>query len=484
MNQQPNWKIPFILSAVLAIGGSFIYWLQYSHKPKQEKVDTLSKKPLGLPSDDTQIAMIKVKTAKGLIELKCLDLATKGCKAEQNNAKWQITHPVELNGDSDNVKDFLHNATSLLATETVDLKEETPDRRKQLMKEYGLDDDTRTAMNTQFVELVTSDGKRYTAWFGTEHPIGDKFFVARSVDGTVNDQTIFLISNYFKNNLAKDLTYFRDKTLFTFARGDVESFEARTSDGKLSGKKVNGLWEINGLPGEHDRIETALASIAKTQAKEFPRPDEYKGAKSIVKYDLKTKDKSFTIEVLSKELDKDHKDQRGHPAEGAKKYFAKVSTRPEVVEIDSVLVTQIDKKLNEFRKQTIFTDAEKVTTTLANVSFRASPKPFHFELKNGTWTTNDTSNNVDLKKVQSLLDALTATRVVNFLTAVPGGSVGEMTVQLGDDKNPSKFHYRFTATKDKVFATDLNSKRKEAFEMNEAMKSALPFTEESWKMAK
>lgn len=483
-DHQPNWKLPLVLSTVLAAGGTFVYWHQYSHKPKQEKADSEQKKPLALPSEDTQITMIKVKTGKGLIELKCEELAAKKCKVS-DTGKWKLTHPREMPADNDAVKEFLTAASGLLATETIDLKEETPEKRQKLLAEYGLSDQQRTDLNTQFAELVAGDGKRYTAWFGNEHPIGDKYFVARAVDGKIQDDTIFLISNYFKNNLAKELTYFRDKTLFTFARGEVESFEATTSGGKISGKKVDGLWQVNGLPGEHDRIETMLAAIAKTEAKEFPDPTAYKGAKTAVKYALQLKDQSYTIEVLTKDLDPGHTVDDGHghaKAGGAKQYFARVSTRPETVEIDSILITQIDKKVNELRKTTIFGDTEKATATRVSVELKGAKSPLEFELKGGAWAAKDPAAKADPKKAQTLLDAMNNARVAQYLAAIPAGGTEEMTVTVGDDKNPQKSKFRFVSVKDKVYATDLLSSRKEALEMTDAMKSALPFTEDSWKM--
>jgi hypothetical protein len=467
---QPNWKLPLILSAILAAGGSLVYWYQYDKKPKQEKAETQNKKPLALPTDSTQIAMIKVKSGKGLIELKCESLSAKTCTADKVGT-WKVTHPVELVADHENVKEFLTNATGLLATETISLKEDSAEKRKSLLDEYGLSPEKRTDLNTRFVELVAEDGKRYTAWFGAEHPLGEKLFAGRAVDGQMQEETIFVVSNYYQSNLDKNLTYFRDKQLFNFSRGDVESFEATTSYGKLTGKKVDGLWQINNLPGEHERIETALGSIAKTMAKEFPIPADTQGGKSLFAYTLKTKDKTFSISVTEKS-DKN----------GTKHYYAKSSTRPEVVEIDSVLETQVNKKLNDFRKQTVFGETEKVTATLLSVDLPSAKTTLAFELKNGSWTARDTGQKLDTSKAQALLDQLAQTRIQNFLTKLPAGKVDSMIVTIADDKNPNRFKFRFSQIGDKLYGQDLNSTRAEAFELSEALKTALPFQPDAWKL--
>lgn len=474
-SEQPNWKLPLFLSALLAGGGSLVYWYHYSKRPAQEKAETQQKKPLALPSDETQISMIKVKSAKGLIELKCEDLAAKNCKSS-TVGNWKVSHPVELKGDGANVKEFLTSAASVVSTDMIDLKEETPEKRKALLQEYGLSDDQRAQLNTQFVELITEDGKRITAWFGTEHPLGDKFFVARSVDGQVQDQSIYLISSYYRNNLTRELTYFRDKTLFEFSRGEVDRFEAKTQHGNLVGKKVEGLWTVNGMEADHDMVDTLLAAIGKTSAKEFPEASATTGAKKLVRYDFSIKDKNLWIELFEKT-------QGGtKQASGTKQFFAKVSTRPEMVEVDSLLESQINKKAADLRKRSIMGDAEKVTATLAAIEPSDSNTPWEFELKNGAWIAKNSQLKLDINKLKELLDGLTQVRVQEFTAKIPSGKNPSVLVQLGDDKNAAKFKFRFWLAKDKTYAQNLLQKGGAVVLMNDVLKNALPFSPDSWKM--
>ena len=96
--KQPNWKLPVILSVTLLGAGNFAYWLKYSHAPKQEKEESLTKKPLAIASADAQIAMFKIKNIRGLIEVKCESLTEKKCSIG-SLGKWTITNPTGKNGE-------------------------------------------------------------------------------------------------------------------------------------------------------------------------------------------------------------------------------------------------------------------------------------------------------------------------------------------------------------------------------------------------
>ncbi len=461
--KQPSWKMPLILSTSLLVLGSFTYWLEFSHKPKKEKEDTATKKPLGLPSETTQIVSFKIKSStKGLIEGKCDDLAQKKCSID-SNGNWSLTYPEVLKADNENVKSLLSAATSLIATETIDLSDETPEKRKKLLDDYGLSDTKRTDLATQFMELTLEDGKKLTLWFGIEYPLGDKTFAAASVNGNVNEKTIYLVTNYFKNNFDHDLTYFRDKALFSFDRGAIESFKAKTAGGSLVGLKKDGLWLINDLPADYDRIQTLITSIALLKAKGFPQDAPIHGLKPMVSYELKNKTETFHFDLFEKNI-KEKKVEH-------KTYYARSSERKEVVEVDNLILSQTNKKLNELRKGFLLSQAGQVSVTTVDLTGKHYTKPYHFTIGKG-----------EPKELKNLMDSMVSSRIVDFIPAIPAGKSGEITLSFGDQQNPEKYHYRFTRSNKKIYAEDLNAKRKEAFLLSDSFNSALPFEEESWKL--
>ena len=487
--KQPSWKTPLILSTTLLVVGSFTYWLQYSHKPKQEKSDSLIKKPLGV-TDDTQIASFKIKSVNGLIEAKCDEMAKRNCKVSSVGA-WTITYPQTLKADPESIKSFVNDATNVLATETIDLSEETPEKRVKLMDEYGLSPEKRTDLRMQFVEVTLENGKRLTAWFGQEHPLGDKTFVARADDGVVNDKNIFLISNFFKSNFDKSLTFFRDKTLFEFDRSHIESFKAKTTGSQLDARLVNGAWKLNGFAGDYDRIETVLSAIAQLKAIEFPNASMIKGMKPIVTYDLQEKEQHYTLDLYEKTLKAIPRqtDPHDHDQETADKlqekhYFVTVSNRTDVYEVQALIRSQIDKSISDLRNGILLSQAEKVTTTHVKFEGKGYPEAATFDFKGGSWST---SAKMEANNIPKLFDILTRERVKNFVPVPSGAHALSITLSMGDDKNAIKNHYQFFSIQqgktELMYAIDLNSKVKEAMLLDtNIFKGALPFTPEAWKL--
>jgi hypothetical protein len=504
--KNPSWNTPLILAATLAIVGSGTYWLQFSYKPKHDRIEGNTRKPLALPSEDTQIVAFKIKSVRGLIEGKCEELAKKNCKVG-SLAQWTITYPQTLKADDEGIKTFINDAANVSAIDMIDLTEETPEKRTKLLDEYGLSPDKRTNLAMQFVEFQLENGKRLTAWFGQEHPLGDKTFVARSEDGVVNDKNIYLISNFFKSNFDKSLTYFRDKKLFNFDRSAIDSIDAKTTFGKLNAKLASGKWTINGEAGDYDRIETLLSAIAQLKAIEFPQPSIIKGMKPIVTYDLGEKDKHYTLSLYEKTLranprpaDRDHHDHEDgdeHDREPGslksradrieeKHYYAVVSGNSDVVEVQALILSQIDKTLNELRYGNLLSQAEKVTTTQVKFEGPEYHDAVQFDFKAGSWTS---ASKIDGNNIPKLFDILTGSRVKDFVKTPNAKHVQDVTLSMGDDKNPARSHFQiFTVMRGKeelVYAIDLTGKKNEAMELESAIfKNSIPFSPEVWKAHK
>ncbi len=480
--KQPNWKVPFALSLTLLILGSFTYWLQFSHKPKKERADSQTKKPIPYSSDTQQISHVRIKSAQGLIELNCDSLEAKTCKPDASG-NWSISYPEKLPGDVQSVKDLLSNVNSMLATETIDLSDEPETKRKQLLEEYGLSDARRTSIGTEFIEITLDNGKKLAAWFGEPHPVGDKTFVGATENGVMNDKTIFLIANFYKNNLfGKTLTVYRSKDLFSFNRGDIDSFEAKTSSGKIEGVRASGIWTVNGMAGDYDRIETLLSSIAQAKAKEFPLEAAYKGAKTALSYRLHFKTGDISLEVLEK-------------TEGATKAKGKTPANPgythsylksdhlkQVVEIESGLKTQLDKKLNELRRNLLLTQTEKVTSTEVKLEGKSFPVAADFHFDGKAWSLKNKDLKLDSSKVAGLMEQLSSAHCPEIVSPAPLQGPDAVILSIGDEKLPARFRYAFYSVGGKSYARDLNSKANEAFSLDAGLKNSFPFAADSWKL--
>ncbi|MBU6153104.1 MAG: DUF4340 domain-containing protein [Bdellovibrionales bacterium] len=476
--KKPDWKTPLILSAILFVLGSFVYWLQFSHKPKKERTEAQTKKPLNFPAESDQIASFRIKSAAGLIEGKCESLSKKTCKVGAT-ADWTITYPETLKGDGDNIRDYLNNASGMSAAETISLAEESPDQRSRILDEYGLSDPKRTNLNTSFLELTLENGKKITAWFGETHPIGDKIFVASAVDGKLNDETIFLVANFYRANLFdKNLTHFRDKSIFQFDRMDVESFTGKTPAGKLEGKLTNGAWEINGMSADQDRIGTMLSSIAQVKAKEFPKNTDWKGAKSTINFELRLKKGSpVRFELLTK--------AEGKPGSKAQPAPTRVFLRsPDlalVYEVESNLLVQTNKKRDELRRNLLLTQGEKVLITRMKLEGKAYKTPVEFNYEGSKWAQKTAEPKLDAGKVQGLIDQMATEHCPEIKTPAPAPKGDTLTVTMGDEKNPKKFSYQIHEADGKFFARDHLSRLNEAFLLPDSMKNSFPLKADSWK---
>jgi hypothetical protein len=477
--KQPNWKIPLVLAFTLLALGSFAYWLQYSHKPKSDRAGNQLKKPLALPSEDTQIVQFRIKSASGVIEGKCTSLEQKTCKAS-TLGEWMITYPHTIKGDAETIKDALTNATTMQATETIDLTEETPEKRKALIDEYGLSSDKRTRIGSEFIELTLEDGKKLAAWYGEPYPVGDKVFVGATENGNLNEKTIFIIANFYKTIFEKGLTHFRDKTILSFNRSDITDIEAQTTSGKFEAHLDKGSWLINGKHGDYDRIETALSAISQLKAKEFPDPELVKGAKSVVKYDFKSKTNSYSLELLEK-TSKPIKIKGHEDIPGESHLYALATGMTEPVEVEAMIKSQIDKKVADLRVGILIGEAEKATATRLKFEGKGFTTALEFEYNGKAWVQKDSGPKADLSHVAATLDTMAATRATDIVSPAPKVLGDTVTVSIGDEKNPTKSHYLVYSVKNKNYAKDLTQAADEAYEITATEKNAFPMSSDSWK---
>jgi hypothetical protein len=469
--KQPSWKTPFILSSILFVSGSFAYWLQYSHKPKKERQDANLRKPLAI-EEGRQIKQIRVKSAGSEITLECTSLEAKTCKYDTAGS-WKIISPVSLPADSGNVRDLLSNLNSMAATETVDLNEEIEEKRGKLIEEYGLGDTRRTGPGSEWIELTLDNGKKIAAHFGEPHPLGDKQFVGASTDGKLNRSTVYLIGNFYKNNvLGKSVSWFRDKGLFTLKREEIESFQLEAPSGRITAQKKDGLWQVNGLEGDYERIETLLSSLAQAKAKDFPEASKLQGLKPHLKLSWNSGTGSSSIQILTKPV-KDTK---------LLTYYLKSPLLKETVEVESNLSVQLDRGLVYLRRNLLLTQGEKVGLTSMKLSGKAFPNAVELSFDGKAWVQKGGEPALDGSKARELLDRLAEGHSPAIVTPAPKAEDPPVVLTLGDGKKPERFRFEFYPARGKKWAKIVGSPRNEAFELEAAVGKAFPFSPDSWKL--
>lgn len=496
--KQPNWKTPLILSLVLAVGGTLAYWLEYSHKPKKEKSDTALKKPLAIESEDTNVSKITFRGSKRFIEMVCDEMAQKKCSSKISGA-WTLNTDPKLKGDSTNIASFLKTLHTMVATETVDLSDETPEKRARIIEEYGLSETKRNEPTTPMIELSLENGKKLTAWFGTEHPVGDKTFVLSAVDGKPNDTTVFLISNYLKTEVDKDLTFFRDKTIFNFNRSDVNTVSAKTRHGSFKAEKTDKKWKLQQAGKTYDsidyeRFETLLSTISQMNAKDFVAGSSTTAlnkAKSVATYELKTANEKIMLELFEKNtpssaaMPEGHNEHDGHNHGEAPKtaenqiktYLLKTSVRPDIVEVEAIVKNQLDKKVNDYRV-TSFLSADTVkATTLLTLTGSKFKNTVQLKLDAGKWVVTEGTLDpkvFEISKISTLLETLEKTRIREFISPAVKGADHLTLVLANADKAPL-FKLQFFKTKNELYLKNPDPQfSNEVFKLDHEMKNGLP----------
>jgi hypothetical protein len=469
--RQPNWKSAFALSAFLLVSGSFAYWLQYSHKPKKERSDALLKKPIPI-DEDRQVRTIRIRNAGASITLACSSIEAKTCKAS-GNGTWNITQPVNLPADPDHIRDLLSNLNSMSATETVDLSEDTPEKRKQLIEEYGLGETRRNGEGSESIEVVLDNGKTFTAWFGEPHPVGDKQFVGATEDGKLNETTVFLIGNFYKNNvLGKTVSWYRDKKLFSFSREGIEAFTLEGSSGKVTGLKKDGLWTVNGLEGDYERIETLLSSLAQARAKDFPSADSLKGSKRSIQISWQGPSGNGKLEILTRVL----------KGTSMTAYYLKSTLLKEEVEVDGNLSVQLDRSLTYLRRNLLLTQGEKIGVTEFKMEGKSIAQAVTFTFDGKSWVQKSGEPKLDPEKVRELLNLLSEAHSPSIVAPAPRAEGSTVFLTLGDAKNSSKYRFEFYPSRGRNWVKLVGSPRNEAFELESKLGKAFPFSLDSWKL--
>lgn len=481
---QPKWNRQLGLAAALFALGSFAYWMEYSRKPKKEEAEELSKKVFQLK--DVSVQTIQVSDGKQSFELICSDFARKLCKSG-DSSKWQLNLPIKSKADDANVNSLISTLNHLNSSETIDLSSETPEKRAALLKEYGLDPGSLNGAGIRKVSVRTADAE-IVAYLGATYPIGEGIFAAvetlpsgQKASGKIDESKVYVLPSYFKSSFEHDLTYWRDKKLLTFASHEIESFDLQSGKGRIQGTRKDGQWILKAnkeeFAGDIENVDALLAGAAYLTAKNFAadKKDETKAKKEL----------SGTKQALSLTLQKQKETVTltFHQKSGAKTIFATASNMDPLFELDATALERLDKSIKDLRLAKLMTSVERFTAK--RLEFSGKPfgaQPLVLENKDGKWLLSGKAE-VSADQVQTSLDKLSGNRIKEFLpeSSIPQGEKEGVTFRLSDEKTSGKREFVFWKNGEKLYARDLQSKRKEAFLIDNAVREALPWSPDFFK---
>lgn len=487
---QVNWMRQLALAVTLFVLGSFAYWLEFKKKPQKETQEEQSKKVFALK--DTPVHSVLLASDSKTVEFACSDVTAKLCKPG-DNSKWEITSPMKVKGDDTNVNSLLSALNQLQATEIIDLQEETPEKRAALLKEYGLDPQSRASARR--IEVRTGD-QQLTAYLGQSHPINDSIFTVvektkagEKSTGQVDETKVYLIPSYFKSNFDHDLVYWRDKKLLTVAAHEIESFRLESKkSGGLTATRKDGQWILktpkDEYAGDIETIDSLLSGAVFLAAKGFVADNKndpkaaalLKGAQPALKLSLnKSGEKEETAPIVLTLFSKDQ----------GKKLYATVSNVDPIFELEPSAKDRLDKEPRDLRLTKLITSMERFSAKrLEFEGPTVGNKPLVVQNNNGKWQFADKSD-ANNDQVQKTLDKLSGNRIREFVSgsSIPAGEKTGLKITLGDDKIPAKRQLVFWKAGAQLYARDLLSKRNEAFIVDPAVQEGLPTNPEYFKQA-
>ena len=469
-----SWRKQLTLAIVLFVLGTFAYWLEFKHKPDLENQEEAQKKLFNIKEKPVQ--SITLNTTGTLITLNCLDGATKLCKSG-DNSKWEIATPLKVRADDSNANSLLTTLNNLVSANTIELKDETAEKKRVLLKEYGLDPDS-----LKFARRVEIAGPQVktTLYLGATHPIGEGIFSLLSHDGKLDDLKVYVIPSFFKSTLDHDVAYWRDKKLMNLTSREVKSFHLKSRQVDVTGEKTKeGQWNLKSkgeeLSGDTETIESLLNSASFLSAKNFTSDlktgkkarDALKGTETTLELTLQKEGGSPVILTL-------------HEKPNLKKLpnlvYATVSSSDPLYELELNNKNRLDKNLDQLRLSKLITSLERFTAKRVEFQSKGLGTPLILNHVDAKWTFED-KKDVDNEKVQKTLDKLSGNQIREFLegSKIPSGEASGLKFTLGTDKSPTQRQLVFWKTGGKLYARDLQSKRREAFVVDTSVQDTLPW---------
>ena len=377
-----RFKETAALAAVFV--GIVFYYFQIdlpSEKRKNEEKDRSEKVILFSPEKVKVISFIK-----GGISIKLKRLGTD---------EWQMTAPVNANGDAPAVSGFLSFLKNLNFTRVV---EESP---KDL---------TPFGLNTPDLKIILSmdSGEAIGVRVGDDHPMGNKVYLAR-----LNGSRI-LTAGITKNRLDREVHDLRDKTILDFKTPQITKIEFIRNGKTLSLKKNDKSWEVSegkiSAKGNETEITNLLNTIQAAQIEQFVEEKP----KQLTSYGLNNS--KFTVKLTTSKANEPLTLLIGKKTEHG--FYAKTPLKENIFVINqSLFDTLSNRKLVDFFNKSLvdFNDDDLAKVTLLmdddSVDLIRDEKDLQ------KWTMVKPVNmKANTATINSLLFDLKNARIVEFIT--------------------------------------------------------------------
>ncbi|MBV8552104.1 MAG: DUF4340 domain-containing protein [Acidobacteriaceae bacterium] len=395
-----------VAALVLAALSGAVWWAQ-KHPPKTDS---------GAAATSNSSKVVDVANA----QIQSIDLAKKdgtNVTLAQNNGKWVITQPSQLQADQDAVSSLVSSLNPLTADSVVE------DKAADVAK-YGL------TSPSLMVTVHEKNGKSDQIAFGDDVPAGSLVY-ARLNSGP----KVYAVSSSTKTSFDKSANDLRDKRLLTFDSAAVTRIELISSKGDIEfGKNNQNEWQIvKPQPYRADsfQVEELLRKLTEAKMDLSGTPEDAKkitaaSAAGELAATVKVTDAAST-QTLEIRKNKDD-------------YYAKSSVVPGVYKISSDLGKGVDKSLEDFRNKKLFDFGFSDPT---KIEFQQGSAGKAFARSGTDWRLN--GKTMDPGSVQALIDKLRDVAATKFVAS--GFTTPELnfTVTSNDGKRVEKVSFAKTA---------------------------------------
>jgi hypothetical protein len=370
-----------VLAVVLAGLGAYIYFVE-SKKPE----GTADAKPKVFSVEADKIAEISVTAAGGEKTL-----------LKKNGAEWEIVEPETMRADNGEVSNITTNLATLENWRVVD--EKPGDLKQYGLAEPRIDIGFKTAADKAFRHVL----------------VGDKTATGGDLYAKVgNDPKVFLIAGFIEGNFNKTPFDLRDKTALKFDRDKVDRFRvtAGTEDVQLA--LASGEWSLVKpiqAPADFGTVESMVGRLQSAQMKSIAAQNptdlkEYGLDKPELTAVLGTGSSQATFLIGKK------------AAEGT--VYARDGSRPMVFTVESAILDDLKKPVDQIRKKDLFTSRAYNTISVECVR---GPETTAFEKvkaqgKDATdkWReTRPAARDADAAKLETLLTKISNLRAQSWV---------------------------------------------------------------------
>ncbi len=478
-----------ILAAVLGALLSLALWDDMKRRPKEEQSEKAEKSLFSLEQTSLETIRIVDGAKNFLFRCHTKEGSLAQCRAS-DNSDWEIQEPAPFPGDKVNISSLVRDLDKLESSETI--KPEAGKDTQAFLKEFGLDQVSRSTAGAKRIEITFVGGKVRTGYFGHAHPFGGKVYVLTAEGGQAKEDRVMIVADSIGNAIDRPLEYWRDKAITNFLAHDVSAFELRSAKGKISGTKQEGLWMVRDdrgreLPADALAVDSVINSAAQLKAKEI-KSDNKKNAASQKLLAGTTAGPSLSLTIQKNGADGKPQTVKLSIDFRMKKdaLFITASDRDPLFEGFDYVKETFNKSFSDVRLSQLLSTTERYGFTKIKFGGTALGKDAP-DLKqvDGKWVSvTDEKKEIPLARINAILDLLQGKSVRDVLLAdhKPGAKDPTLEIMLGDDLNAGKrsllFWRQGAHQSARGMAKDLGAKRPITYVVDKKVVDQLP-----WKLA-